>query len=115
MNINNLLNKKLVNVIIKKIKRKIMNFYNKRELLSLSEIKNIEVNKPFDNLNKFIVFMNKIPFKYFIIDIKNKTVDYAYPIVKVAITELLETNEINTYIPTNEGEKGWNFEKKSDK
>ena len=35
MNINNLLNKKLVNVIIKKIKSKVINFYNKRELLSL--------------------------------------------------------------------------------
>jgi len=111
-NIKNILNKKIINILTKKIKEKIEKFYNKNELLSLHDLKKIEINKPFQNENDFKIFLEKIPFKYFIIDIQNYTVDYTYPLVKRAIYELLNTYELNKINGLNEAERGWNFERK---
>ena len=39
--------------------------------------------------------MKKIPIQYFNIDKLNKKFDYAYPLVKKAIKELIDTNKID--------------------
>ena len=112
INIKNALNKKLLNVIIKKIKDKIQNFYNKDKLLSLYKLKEIQVNKPFINIRDFKTFLEKIPFKYFTIDNEEYKIDYAYPLVKKAIEELLYTYELDNYNPKSPPEIGWQFERR---
>ena len=111
MNIKNVLNKKILNVMIKKIKEKIQHFYNKNKLLSFSNLEEIKVNESFQNLIDFKLFLEKIPFKYFIINMNDKSVDYAYPLVKIAIDELLNSNKLNKFIPNNESEREWKFER----
>ena len=111
MNIKNVLNKKILNVMIKKIKEKIQHFYNKNKLLSFSNLEEIKVNESFQNLIDFKLFLEKIPFKYFVINMNDKSVDYAYPLVKIAIDELLNSNKLNKFIPNNESEREWKFER----
>ena len=111
MNIKNVLNKKILNVMIKKIKEKIQHFYNKNKLLSFSNLEEIKVNESFQNLIDFKLFLEKIPFKYFVINMNDKSVDYAYPLVKIAIDELLNSNKLNKYSPNNESEREWKFER----
>ena len=112
INIKNVLNKKILNILTKKIKEKIEKFYNKDKLLSLSDLDKIEVNKSFNDNNGFKLFLEKIPFKYFIIYIKNHCIDFAYPLVKKAIKELIDSYEIENFKGNNEAERGWNFERK---
>ena len=56
-NIKNLLNKKIINILTKKIKEKIEKFYNKNKL-SLSDLEKleIEINKPFKERKAFDYF-----------------------------------------------------------
>ena len=120
------MNKKILNILTKKIKEKIKKFYNKDKLLSLSDLDKIEVNKSFNDNNGFRLFLEKIPFKYFVIYFenhcvdfayplvyfKNHCVDFAYPLVKKAIKELIDSYEIENFKGNNEAERGWNFERK---
>ena len=112
LNIKDLLNKKIINILTKKIKEKIEKFYNKDKFLSISELKKLKINEPFEDANAFKTFLDRIPFKYFLIDIKKRKVDYAYPLVKTAISELLETYNLKNFKCNNEAERGWIFERK---
>ena len=112
INIKDNLNKKILNISTKKIKEKIIKYYNKNKLLSISNLTKIEINKPFENRNAFQLFLERIPFKYFIINDEESSVDYSYPLVKRAIKELIDTNEIDNFNGTNEAERGWNFERR---
>ena len=112
LNIKNVLNKKILNLLIKKIKEKIKKFYNKSELLSLNDLDEIKINKPYKERNDFKILLEKIPFKYFIIYESDNYMDYAYPLVKISIKELFDTNEIENFNGKNEAERGWNFERK---
>ena len=60
----------------------------------------------------FILFLETIPFKYFIIDKNNRCIKYAYPLVKVAISEIINTNKVNKFIGNNQAEREWNMERK---
>ena len=112
-NIKNLLNKKIINILTKKIKEKIEKFYNKNKL-SLSDLEKleIEINKPFKERKAFKLFLDKNPFKYFIINNNNNSIDYAYPLVKKAIKELIESNEIKNFEEKEKKKKNWNFIRK---
>ncbi len=112
LSIKDLLNKKIINILTKKIKEKIEKFYNKDKFLSISELKKLKINQPFEDKNAFKSFLDRIPFKFFLIDIKKRTVDYAYPLVKTAISELLETYNLKNFKCNNEAERGWIFERK---
>ena len=105
------LDKKVLNVLTKEIKEKIEKFYNKDKLLSISNLKKIEINKPFENWIAFKLFLENIPFKYFIINNEDSSVDYTFPLVKIAVKELIDTNEIAHFNSTYEEEKCWNFER----
>ena len=111
MNIKNFLNKKILNIMIKTIKEKIQHFYNKNKQSSFINLEEIKVNKSFKSLIDFKLFLDKIPFKYFIINMKNLSVNYTYPLVKIAIDELLYTNKLNNFNPNNEFEREWKFER----
>ena len=110
----NILNKKIINVLKKKIKDKIKKFYNNNNHLIIDNIRQIKymINKKLD-LNEFKNFINKTkPIKYFLLDYELKKVNYLYPLVKIVINELFRT--INFQIKINdyllENEKEWIFE-----
>ena len=111
-NIKEKLNQKIVNVFCKKIKEKMIKFYNIEQLYDYKQLEYIPVGKSFENNITFKKELEKIPFKYFqIYRIKN-SFNYSLPIVKVAIKELIEEKEFEHYIATNDCAKGWIFEKK---
>ena len=109
--IKNILNQKIINVIKKKIKEKIMKFYNNNNTIinqNLKEIKN-NVNKKL-NFEDFRDFILTKPIKYFLIDEKNKIINYLFPLIEIAINELLKTFYIKSFEKKIIGsELGWYF------
>ena len=110
----NILNKKIINVLKKKIKDKIKKFYNNNNHLIEDNLRQIKymIHKKLD-LNEFKNFINKTkPIKYFLLDYELKKVNYLYPLVKIVINELFRTIyfqiKINDYLLENE--KEWIFE-----
>ncbi len=109
----NILNKKIINVLKKKIKDKIKKFYNNNNHLIEDNLRQIKylVNKKLD-LNEFKSFIETKPIKYFLLDNEEKKVNYLYPLVKIAINELFRTLyfEIQINDDLSGSEKGWIFE-----
>ena len=93
-NIENKLNSKLVNLFIKKTKEKFYKSYALKHFDDFEKLKNIPVLKIFNQNSKFIQELEKIPFKYFVIDFEKKMFDFSCPIIKRVIEELLEKNEL---------------------
>ena len=107
------LNQKIVNICCKKIKKKMIKFYNIEQLFDYKQLEYIPVGKTFENNKIFKEELERIPFKYFQINFNENSFDYSYPIVKVAIKELLEEKEFEHYIATNDCVKrDWIFEQK---
>ena len=105
------LNIKIVNIIVKKIKEKIKKFYAYDELLTFKNLENIPINIPMKQKD-FESLLYKIPFKYLKIDIEKKIINYSFPLVKTAIDELLYSHQINNYSGWNAAEFGWYNERK---
>ena len=93
-NIENKLNSKLVNLFIKKTKEKFYKSYALKHFDDFEKLKNIPVLKIFNENSKFIQELEKIPFKYFVIDFEKKMFDFSCPIIKRVTEELLEKNEL---------------------
>ena len=110
-NIENKLNSKLVNLFIKKTKEKFYKSYALKHFDDFEKLKNIPVLKIFNENSKFIQELEKIPFKYFVIDFEKKMFDFSCPIIKRVIEELLEKNELNEKILDINYELDWFFEK----
>ena len=110
-NLKDKLNIKIINILIKKMKNKIQKFYGYKDLLAFKSLENIPINKELDE-KEFKNILNKIPFKYFKIDLDNKKIDFAYPLVKIAISELLYTYKIKDYSGGNLSEYGWYIERR---
>ena len=67
----------------------------------------MDVNRTFDNRDYFKNFLEKIPTQYFIIDNYNLKIDYAFPLVKQAINELIDTNKIKSLYLKSHFKKEW--------
>ena len=111
-NIENKLNSKVVNLFLKKTKEKFSKFYGLKQFYEFEKIENIPVLKKFDKISNFLKELEKIPFKYFEIDLGERMFDFSCPIIKRAIEELLEEKELNEKIVEKNCELGWFFEKK---
>ena len=111
-NIETKLNSKVVNLFLKITKEDFSKFYDLKQFNNFEKIQNIPVLKQFDNKIIFLKELDKIPFKYFEIDLEKKMFDFSCPIVKRAIEELLEENELIEKILDNNIEFDWYFEKK---
>ena len=96
-NMKDKLNIKVINLIVKQIKEKIKKFYGYNERLIFKSLEDIPIKKKIENDSKFKDLLNKIPFKYFKIDIKNRMIDYFFPLVKTAISELLHSYQIKNW------------------
>lgn len=105
------LNTKIINIVVKKIKEKIKKFYAYNELLTFKNLEDIPINEP-QSKTEFESLLHKIPFKYFKIDLKNKTINYSFPLVKRAIDEILNSQRISSYSGYNPAEFGWYNERK---
>ena len=111
-NIENKLNSKIVNLFLKKIKEKFFKFYGLNEFYKFKKIENIPVTKKFKNMKDFLDKLQKIPFKYFEIDLTQRMFDYSCPIIERAIKEILEEYELKEKAVDNNIELGWYFEKR---
>ena len=111
-NIENKLNSKIVNLFLKKIKEKFFKFYGLNELYKFKKIENIPVTKKFKNMKDFLDKLQKIPFKYFEIDLTQRMFDFSCPIIERAIKEILEEYELKEKAVDNNIELGWYFEKR---
>ena len=105
------INSKYINILCKIIKKKISKFFNDNNDLIYNNLMGLKINEPINDEN-FEQFLNNIPIKYFIINYKEKYIDFSYPLVKLAIEELLNTITINDYIYHSQSEKVWHFERK---
>ena len=111
-NIENKLNSKIVNLFLKKIKEKFFKFYGLNEFYKFKKIENIPVTKKFKNMKDFLDKLQKIPFKYFEIDLTQRMFDFSCPIIERAIKEILEEYELKEKAVDNNIELGWYFEKR---
>ena len=111
-NIENKLNSKIVNLFLKKIKEKFFKFYGLNEFYKFKKIENIPVIKKFKNMKDFLDKLQKIPFKYFEIDLTQRMFDFSCPIIERAIKEILEEYELKEKAVDNNIELGWYFEKR---
>ena len=111
-NIETKLNSKIVNLFLKKTKEKFLKFYGLKNFLEFEKIENIPVLKSFDQKADFLQELDKIPFKYFEIYEDKNMFDFSCPLIKRAIEELLEENELNKQITDNNCELGWYFAKR---
>ena len=111
-NIENKLNSKIVNLFLKKIKEKFFKFYGLNEFYKFKKIENIPVAKKFKNMKDFLDKLQKIPFKYFEIDLTQRMFDFSCPIIERAIKEILEEYELKEKAVDNNIELGWYFEKR---
>ena len=109
INFRDSLNMKMLNLIKKKIKKDIEKFYDNDRYgrPSLSDLEKIDVNRTFDNRDYFKNFLEKIPTQYFIINNYNLKIDYAFPLVKQAINELIDTNKIKSLYLKSHFKKEW--------
>jgi len=105
------LNIKIINAVVKKIKDKIKKFYGYNELLTFKNLEDIPINIKIENESKFEDLLKRIPFKYFKIDLKNRMIDYSFPLVKTAISELLHSYKIKNYSGCNFAEFEWYIER----
>ena len=111
-NMKDKLNIKIINVIVKKIKEKIKKFYGYKELLTFKTLENIPIKTKIENLSQFADLLKKIPFKYFKIDLQNKMIDYSFPLVKTAISELLHSYQVKNYTGNTFAEFDWYIERR---
>jgi hypothetical protein len=111
-NIKDKLNIKIINILVRKIKEKIKKFYGYKDLLDLEKLENLKINEKIEKLYEFENLLDKIPFKYFNTDIENNKIDYSYPLVKIAISELLYSNKIKKYTGGNQSDYGWHIERR---
>ena len=111
-NIENKLNSKIVNLFLKKIKEKFFKFYGLNEFYKFKKIEDIPVTKKFKNMKDFLDKLQKIPFKYFEIDLTQRMFDFSCPIIERAIKEILEEYELKEKAVDNNIELGWYFEKR---
>ena len=111
-NIENKLNSKIVNLFLKKIKEKFFKFYGLNEFYKFKKIENIPVTKKFKNMKDFLDKLQKIPFKYFEIDLTQRMFDFSCPIIERAIKEILEEYELKEKAVDNNIELGLYFEKR---
>ena len=111
-NIETKLNSKIVNLLLKKIKEEFLEYYGPKNFFE--KIENIPVLKSFEQKTNFLQELDKIPFKYFEIYEEKNMFDFSYPLIKRAIEELLEENEMNKQIIDDNFEFGldWYFEKR---
>ena len=89
-----------------------MKFYGLKTLLEFEKLENIPVLKSFEQKIDFLQELDKIPFKYFEIYLDKYMFDFSCPLIKRAIEDLLEENELNKQIIDNNCELGWYFEKR---
>ena len=111
-NIQDKLNSKIVNLFIKKTKEKFLKFYGVKKFYEFENIGKIPVLKQFKEKKDFLEELNRIPFKYFKINEEEKMFDFSCPIIKRALEELLEENELNQKGTDYNSELGWYFEKR---
>ena len=114
-NIEDKLNSKIVNLFIKKTKKKILKFYNSKGFYEFKIIEKIPVMKKFAVVETFLNELAKIPFKYFNINENDYSIDYSCPIIKKVFEEILEEKKLYTKYNAsnnNDSEKGWYFEKR---
>jgi len=89
-----------------------LKFYGLKTLLEFEKLENIPVLKSFEQKIDFLQELDKIPFKYFEIYLDKYMFDFSCPLIKRAIEDLLEENELNKQIIDNNCELGWYFEKR---
>lgn len=111
-NIKDKLNSKIVNLFIKKTKEKFLKFYGLKKFYEFRKIEDIRVLKKFENREDFLDELDKIPFKYFLIYEEQNMFDFSCPLIKRAINELLEENELRKKETDYNCELGWYFEKR---
>jgi len=111
-NIETKLNSKIVNLFLKKTKEKFLEFYGLKDFFE--KIESIPVLKSFEQKTDFLQELDKIPLKYFEIYEEKNMFDFSCPLIKRAIKELLEENELNKQITDDncECELDWFFGKK---
>lgn len=122
-NIQNIINKKYVNLNKKIIKRKLIKFYtheleqNKQNYKVEDYIKSklkwiIENKKSQLTRDKMLDFMKTNPIKYFTLDLKKLSFDFLFPLIEIVVNEIVKSEELKNSIYGfyNEAEKGWYFE-----
>lgn len=119
---SNKINKKYLNLIKRKINRKIYDFYlnnetstyNKEDLI-LTKIKwIIEKRNIIINEKEFNEFLKNNPIKFFSIDIENRSFDYLYPLINTIYEDIKKKMELKISFSSKmntQSEKGWVFER----
>ncbi len=112
--IKNNLDSKYINIMCKRIKKKLLKFYNDNENIAISKLKQLKskINKSIEIKKDYQKLLDVTPIKYFIIDNQNNTIDYLYPLVQVAIEEIINTSELNKFNGATNNEKEWYFKRK---
>ena len=110
----NNLDSKFINIMCKIIKKKLLKFYGDDIYFASAKLKDLQskINISISNNQEFEKFLDESPIKFFTIDKKNNKVNYSYPLVKVAIEEIINNAELNYFNGTTRSEKGWHFERK---
>ena len=121
-NIQNIINKKYVNLNKKIIKRKLIKFYthkleqNKQNYkvedymeLKLKWI--IENKKSQLTQEQMLDFIRMNPIKYFTFDLENLSFDFLFPLIEIVINEIIKSKDLkdSIYGLYNEAEKEWYF------
>ena len=122
-NIQNIINKKYVNLNKKIIKGKLIKFYTHElkqkkknyEVEDFMELKLkwiIENKKTQLTQEQMLDFIETNPIKYFTLDLKKLSFDFLFPLIEIVINEIIKSKELkdSIYGLYNEAEKGWYFE-----
>jgi len=111
-NIETKLNSKIVNLFLKKAKDDILKFYGPKNIFG--KIENISVLKSFEQKTDFLKKLDKIPLEFFEIYEEKNMFNFSCPLIKRAIEELVEENDLNKQFTDDncECELDWYFEKK---
>ena len=107
--VKNALTQKVLNLLKKKIKEKIIKFYEYKESEMIKNLEKLVVDKILDK-DQFEDILKTFPIKYLEIDLENRKFNYLYPLSKIAIDELIYSHKIKERISDNKSEQGWIFE-----
>ena len=108
----NNLNAKYINIMCKVIKKKIYKYYKNDTDLILKNLKNLKINESFSEQEEFEKYLDNLPIKYFKIDKSRKKINYSYPLVRLAIEEILNTIDLDNFHGWTNSEREWYFERK---
>ena len=121
-NIQNIINKKYVNLNKKIIKGKLIKFYThelqqKKKNYKVEDFMELKLKWIIENKKtqltqeQMLDFIETNPIKYFTLDLENLSFDFLFPLIEIVINEIIKSKDLkdSIYGLYNEAEKGWYF------